>query len=43
MNVLFPRNSIKLYGSTGVSSRTGDDYDGLGIAWQYRWGRGFPE
>ncbi len=37
------RNSIKLYGSTGVSSRTGDDYDGLGIAWQYRWGRNFPE
>jgi hypothetical protein len=38
-----PRNSIKLYGSTGVSSRTGDNFDGLGIAWQYRWGRGIPE
>ena len=36
------RNSVKIYGSTGVSSRTGDDYDGLGVAWQYRWGRGFP-
>jgi hypothetical protein len=36
------RNSVKIYGSTGVSSRTGDDYDGFGIVWQYRWGRGFP-
>jgi hypothetical protein len=34
-------NSVKLYGSTGTSSRTGSDYDGLGIAWQYRWGGGF--
>ncbi len=31
------QNSLKLYGSTGTSSRTGTDYDGLGIAWQYRW------
>ncbi len=36
------RNSVKVYGSTGVSSRTGDEYDGFGIAWQYRWGRDFP-
>lgn len=36
------RNSVKIYGSTGVSSRTGDEYDGFGVAWQYRWGRGFP-
>ena len=34
------QNSVKLYGSTGTSSRTGADYDGLGIAWQYRWGGG---
>lgn len=34
-------SSVKLYGSTGTSSRTGTDYDGLGIAWQYRWGGGF--
>jgi hypothetical protein len=34
-------NSLKLYGSTGTSSRTGSDYDGVGIAWQYRWGAGF--
>jgi len=36
------RNSVKIYGSTGVSSRTGDEYDGVGIAWQYRFGSGFP-
>jgi hypothetical protein len=34
------RNSIKLYGSSGVSSRTGNDFDLAGIAWQYRWGGG---
>jgi hypothetical protein len=34
------RNSIKLYASSGVSSRTGNDFDLLGIAWQYRWGGG---
>jgi hypothetical protein len=33
-------NSIKLYASSGVSSRTGNDFDGLGIAWQHRWGGG---
>ena len=34
-------NSIKLNGSTGVYSRTGSNYDIIGIAWQYRWGEGF--
>ena len=34
------QNSIKLYGSTGVYSRTGSNYDIVGIAWQYRWGEG---
>ena len=34
------RNSIKLYGSSGVSARTGNNFDLLGIAWQYRWGGG---
>ncbi len=34
------RNSIKLFGSSGVSTRTGSNYDALGIAWQYRWGGG---
>jgi hypothetical protein len=34
-------HSIKLYGSSGVSTRTGSNYDTLGLAWQYRWGGGF--
>jgi hypothetical protein len=34
------RNSIKLYGSHGVSARTGNNFDLLGLAWQYRWGGG---
>jgi hypothetical protein len=34
-------NSIKLYASSGVSARTGNNYDLFGIAWQYRWGAGF--
>jgi hypothetical protein len=34
------RNSIKFYASNGVSSRTGNDYDLYGVAWQYRWGAG---
>lgn len=33
-------NSIKLYASSGVSARTGNNYDLLGILWQYRWGGG---
>ena len=33
-------NSVKLYGSSGVSARTGNNYDLIGIAWQYRWGGG---
>ncbi len=34
-------NSVKFYASTGTSSRTGDDFNGIGIAWQVRWGDGF--
>jgi hypothetical protein len=34
-------HSVKLFGNSGVSTRTGTDYDSLGIAWQYRWGEGF--
>jgi hypothetical protein len=34
------RNSIKLYASTGLFARTGNSYDLVGIAWQYRWGGG---
>ena len=33
-------HSIKLFGSSGISTRTGSDYDALGIVWQYRWGAG---
>lgn len=33
-------NSIKLHASSGVSARTGNDFDLLGIAWQYRWDGG---
>jgi hypothetical protein len=33
-------HSIKVFGNSGVSTRTGTDYDALGIAWQYRWGGG---
>jgi len=35
------QHSVKLYASSGVSARTGNNYDLLGIAWQYRWGGGF--
>jgi hypothetical protein len=30
-------NSVKLYASTGVSTRTGSDFNTFGVAWQYRW------
>lgn len=33
--------SVKLYGATGVSTRFGGNFDLIGIAWQYRWGKGF--
>jgi outer membrane putative beta-barrel porin/alpha-amylase len=33
-------NSIKFYASSGVSSRTGNGYDLIGVAWQYRFGGG---
>ena len=33
-------HSIKLFGDSGVSTRTGNDFDSLGAAWQYRWGGG---
>ena len=34
------RNSVKVYASSGVSARTGNDFDAVGVAWQYRWGGG---
>ena len=33
-------HSVKLYASSGVSARTGNNFDLLGIAWQTRWGGG---
>jgi hypothetical protein len=33
-------HSIKFYASKGVSARTGDSYDLVGVPWQYRWGGG---
>jgi len=32
--------SIKLYGSDGVYSRSGGDFWTTGIVWQFRWGGG---
>jgi hypothetical protein len=43
LTLAFPvdrHNSIKVVASTGVSTRTGGDYDLYSIAWQYRWGGG---
>jgi hypothetical protein len=43
VTVSLPMNrhlSVKLYGSTGVSTRTGSDFDAVGIFLQYRWGGG---
>jgi len=33
-------NSVKVYASSGISARTGGDFDAVGLAWQYRWGGG---
>jgi len=33
-------NSIKIFGSTGVYSRTGGDFDTVGVVWLFRWGAG---
>jgi hypothetical protein len=34
------RHSMKLYANSGVETRTGSDFDTVGLVWQYRWGRG---
>jgi hypothetical protein len=36
------RFSVKLYASHGVFARTGNNYDLVGVALQYRWGGGLP-
>ncbi len=37
------RHSLKLSLSTGVSTRTGTDFNSISIFWQYRWGGGLPK
>ena len=34
------RDSLKVFAGTGVSTRTGTDFDTISIAWQRRWGSG---
>jgi len=34
------RNSLKFSASSGLSARTGNSFDALGVAWQHRWGGG---
>ena len=34
------KHSVKVYASSGVHARTGNDFDAYGVAWQYRWGAG---
>ncbi len=44
LTVALPVNrhhSIKVFANSGVSTRTGTDYDSIGVAWQYRWGGGY--
>jgi hypothetical protein len=31
------QHSVKVYASTGTATRTGTDYDLVGVGWQYRW------
>jgi hypothetical protein len=33
-------NSVKFYASSGLSARTGNSFDLVGVAWQHRWGGG---
>ncbi len=43
LTLAFPLNrqdSIKVYASTGISVRTGEDFNIFGVAWQHRWGGG---
>jgi hypothetical protein len=34
-------NSVKLYASTGTSTRTGSEFSAIGVALQHRWGGGY--
>lgn len=35
------QNSVKFNASTGLYTRTGTEFQIVGIAWQYRWGEGY--
>ena len=37
------RHSLKINLSTGVSTRTGSDFNMIAVVWQYRWGVGLPK
>ena len=37
------RHSLKFSFSSGVSTRTGTDFNVVGVFWQYRWGGGLPK
>jgi len=34
------QSAVLAYANCGLLARTGNSYDLLGIAWQYRWGAG---
>jgi hypothetical protein len=36
------RNALKLNYSTGVSTRTGSDFNLIAVVWQYRWSKELP-
>ncbi len=31
------KNSIRIYGSTGINTQYGTDFDAIAFAWQYSW------
>ena len=31
------QNSLKIYGSTGINTRYGTDFDSIAVAWQFSW------
>jgi hypothetical protein len=35
-------DSLKVFAHSGISVRTGTDFDAVGVAWQHRWGGGRP-
>jgi hypothetical protein len=36
-------HTLRIFLSTGVSTRTGSDFDAVGFLWQYRWGKDIPK